>query len=554
MGSLSHFPELNPMHGSSFADATRGVSSGVYNPLFKAPSQHETGIFFPPSNFVAPWDLKEPFGTEHQIVKHNGTFPSNTEAVPIPRQDLPGTGHNPNGLSDSLDPASPKQLISEGIAITEEDLTAWHNQLNERVVLGLSHGPRPSMEVLKQLIAFNWENRNVFPQHIQYLPNNYYLFFFEDANSALQVITEGQCLIKNTPISFFKWHKGFNPRGAKPTRVPVWVDFLDLPVEFYPWLGKLGNSLGKVFGQKFRGGINPKWDPQLLIEVDLSKPTKISIPITNMSRLFLHDQKIVYRNLPNSCYHCFQQGHMIKDCHVKLAKQEAKAPHGGTLQPSNQDFQTVTKGASKPLKKKQQQFNPNRKYFGVLLEEFYSLILCVLVSFQILYSDSRTANWQLEIFRFWLLAISGLVNHWFLVSSVPVLVSLSSLVSSGQCRLVSGSDSADLVLVSLRTELWVTQDWLITGFWLVSEQNWSVLDSVQVVTELVTGQYWTLVMPLAARSRCLASSGMTSAALAHIDPLNVPSEGTKDFPDLDARQDFSSKEAGIDTDAVKEHN
>ncbi|MCO5584048.1 hypothetical protein L7F22_037970 [Adiantum nelumboides] len=141
-------------------------------------------------------------------------------------------------------------------------------------------------------------------------------------------------------------------------------------------------------------------------------------------------------------------------------------------------------------------------------KKFYSLILCVLVSFQILHSDSRTANWQLEIFRFWLLAISGLVNHWFLVSSVPVLVSLSSLVSSGQCRLVSGSDSADLVLVQIQ-QIWFwlvsEQNWsvldsvqvvteLATQDWLVSEQNWSVLDSVQVVTELVTGQFWTLVM------------------------------------------------------------
>ncbi|MCO5595985.1 hypothetical protein L7F22_050037 [Adiantum nelumboides] len=183
---------------------------------------------------------------------HQKKSPPNGEVLPNTDQALPDSGHNLNVPSDRINLASPKQQISDGISIREEDLTAWHNQLNDRVVLGLCHGPRPSMEVLKQWISFNWENRNVFPQHIQYLPNNYYLFFFEDANSALQVITEGQWLIKNTPISFFKWHKGFNPRGDKPTRVPVWVDFPDLPVEFYSWLGKLGNSVGKVLGQKSR--------------------------------------------------------------------------------------------------------------------------------------------------------------------------------------------------------------------------------------------------------------------------------------------------------------
>ncbi|KAH7424017.1 hypothetical protein KP509_12G085700 [Ceratopteris richardii] len=40
-------------------------------------------------------------------------------------------------------------------------------------------------------------------------------FFFEDANSALQVLTEGQWLIRNSPISLFKWHIGFNPKGPK---------------------------------------------------------------------------------------------------------------------------------------------------------------------------------------------------------------------------------------------------------------------------------------------------------------------------------------------------
>ncbi|MCO5557221.1 hypothetical protein L7F22_010781 [Adiantum nelumboides] len=62
---------------------------------------------------------------------------------------------------------------------------------------------------------------------------------------------------------------------------------------------------------------------------------------------------------------------MIKDCPVKLAKQKAKVPQGDSTQPSNQDFQNVKNGAPKPLKKKQQQLNLSRNYFGVLLEEVF---------------------------------------------------------------------------------------------------------------------------------------------------------------------------------------
>ncbi|MCO5558082.1 hypothetical protein L7F22_011658 [Adiantum nelumboides] len=109
----------------------------------------------------------------------------------------------------------------------------------------------------------------------------------------------GQWFIRNTSLSVFKWYEGFNPRGDKPSRVPVWVDFLDLPVDFYQWLEQMGGQLGIVLGQKVEGGINPKWDPQLLIEIDL-------------------------RNLPNACFNCMTQGHLIRNCPDLLPKEPEK--------------------------------------------------------------------------------------------------------------------------------------------------------------------------------------------------------------------------------------
>ncbi|MCO5601978.1 hypothetical protein L7F22_056105 [Adiantum nelumboides] len=257
MGSLNHFSKLNPIHGGSFADATRGLQGSFNNPLYKVPGHIDPGKFLSSaSNFYAPWEMKDPTVAEpqsHSQMKKPSPF---GEVLPKPGQEIPINGANPNEATDSLNPASPNKQATEGIILREEDLSAWHNQLNERVVLGICHGQHPSMDVLKQWIAVNRENKNVFPQHIQYLPSNYYLFFFEDAYSALQVIIEGQWLIKNTPISFFKWHKGFNPREEKPTKIPVWVDFSDLPVKFYPWLGKLGNSIGKVLKSTARQSID----------------------------------------------------------------------------------------------------------------------------------------------------------------------------------------------------------------------------------------------------------------------------------------------------------
>ncbi|MCO5604478.1 hypothetical protein L7F22_058644 [Adiantum nelumboides] len=160
---------------------------------------------------------------------------------------------------------------NEASVMYRGDIENWFDQLQDKVLIGLCHGPMPSMEALKGWVSTNWENKNIFPNHIQYLPNNYYLFFFDDSNSALQVISNGQWLIKSTPLSFFRWYRGFDPRGEKRVCIPIWVDFPDLPVDFYPWLKNIGAKIGKVMGQKSRGGIKPEWDPQLLIEVNVSK-------------------------------------------------------------------------------------------------------------------------------------------------------------------------------------------------------------------------------------------------------------------------------------------
>ncbi|MCO5609103.1 hypothetical protein L7F22_063325 [Adiantum nelumboides] len=162
---------------------------------------------------------------------------------------------NPSDFEDST------KHQASCVTIDSAALRNWYAQLQERVVIGLCHGVRPSAEALKNWINVHWGSRNIRPSHVQYLPNNYYLFFFDNPVEALQVIGYGQWLIKNTPISVFKWYEGFNPRGDKPTKVPVWVDFPNLPVDFYPWLKDIGKFLGTVLGQKSRGGSIPNGTP-----------------------------------------------------------------------------------------------------------------------------------------------------------------------------------------------------------------------------------------------------------------------------------------------------
>lgn len=87
-----------------------------------------------------------------------------------------------------------------------------------------------------------------------------------------------------------------------------------MPLQFYPWLKELGNQLGNVKGHKPIPNINPKWEPQLLIEVDTAKPLKDEILIFDGEGSLLHTQKVLYKNLPNACFNCMKQGHLIRDC------------------------------------------------------------------------------------------------------------------------------------------------------------------------------------------------------------------------------------------------
>ncbi|MCO5600856.1 hypothetical protein L7F22_054974 [Adiantum nelumboides] len=275
-----------------------------------------------------------------------------------------GEGHsNPHmGLgNDTTNSGKTKDsvLVIECVALEE-----WYKQLQDRVVIGLCHGVRPSVESLKIWISQAWKNRNVQIDQVQYLPNGYYLFFFRDSNSALQVVSQGQWLIKNTPMSVFKWFSG--PKGPKPSLIPVWVDFPDLPVDFFPWLNDLGNMVGKVMGQKNRGGINPKWDPQVLVEVDISKSLKEEIPIRDSKGQLFHLQKVVYRNLPNACFSYMKQGHLIKDC-PDLKSSSKNEPSSSKLpKTDSQGFQTVNKkfwsknnkNPKAPVGKPQNRFQP----------------------------------------------------------------------------------------------------------------------------------------------------------------------------------------------------
>lgn len=151
-------------------------------------------------------------------------------------------------------------------------MASWGLNLESKALIGSVHGPRPPVEILRQWMVSNWASRGVRIPTVQYLPNNFYIFYFEEASHAYEILSHGTWLIRNTPLVLSKWYNGFNPRTDKPSKIPVWIELPDMPPTFSPWVKEIGARLGKVLGRKPVPAINPRWDQEILVEIDVAKP------------------------------------------------------------------------------------------------------------------------------------------------------------------------------------------------------------------------------------------------------------------------------------------
>ncbi|MCO5591272.1 hypothetical protein L7F22_045253 [Adiantum nelumboides] len=129
----------------------------------------------------------------------------------------------------------------------------------------------------------------------------------------------------------------------------------------------------RVLDQRSRGGINPKFDPQLLIEVDLNQELLYFVPIHDSNGKVLHSQKAVYKTLPNVCFNCMKMGHFIKDC-PDLKPQPSPVEYAPE---KKDDFQNVAKKfVPKHNKGNKASTSRNRNSFSPLLEDVFDPFVC----------------------------------------------------------------------------------------------------------------------------------------------------------------------------------
>lgn len=176
---------------------------------------------------------------------------------------------------------------------------------------------------------------------------------------ALKVLGAGQWCIRNIPLCLFRWSPTFSTEGPKPTHYPVWVELPNLPMQYYPFIHKLVEPLGKILGKRRQQDFNPRWHPQVLVEMDLDGqfPPIIEIyrddgvKVIDRRVIELHFlssslsplQEVAYKHLPNACFHCSLQGHGIKVCPAKrvqrtVAPQQVTPKGGAHIEAGKAEF------------------------------------------------------------------------------------------------------------------------------------------------------------------------------------------------------------------------
>ncbi|MCO5572210.1 hypothetical protein L7F22_025962 [Adiantum nelumboides] len=190
------------------------------------------------------------------------------------------------------------------------------SDLESRALIGMIAGPRSPVEVLRGWIRNHWGTIGAEVEMVQALSKNQYVIVFKTPEMAFKVLSSGKWLIRTSPLCLFKWNKDYNPERDALNRFPVWVEFPNLPLHYHNHLRVIGSAMGKVLGGISREEYVPSWHPQVLIEMDVSRelPQSIIIALDDGESF---EQPVIYKYLPNACFHCEIKGHFVRDCPIK---------------------------------------------------------------------------------------------------------------------------------------------------------------------------------------------------------------------------------------------
>ncbi|MCO5574702.1 hypothetical protein L7F22_028492 [Adiantum nelumboides] len=308
-GSSSHH---QPEKYDFFSEAVHVLPEDLGNLLEQARGQrHGVGVFSQQSR-------RKLFQFQHLFDGGNPEKNTHAAGEPATKAAHGATLDHQQTDNNGSSRGSPPKNSAGKVTIILSDVQVRKAQANleERALIGMIAGPRPPVEELRGWIKNHWGSIGAEVETVQDLPKNQYIIVFKTLEMAFKVLSSGQWLVKTSPLCLFRWNKDYNPENDALIRFLVWVEFPNLPLHYHNHLRVIGSALGKVLGGRARGDYIPAWHPQALIEMNVSNelPTSITIALDDGESF---KQPIVYKHLPNACFHCGAKGHFVRECPVK---------------------------------------------------------------------------------------------------------------------------------------------------------------------------------------------------------------------------------------------
>lgn len=160
------------------------------------------------------------------------------------------------------------------------------------------------------------------------------LFKFKDEESMQHVLDQGPWMVYSRPMFVMKWDPGMGMQKVEPTKLPVWVKLLAIPMEAWSMEGMsaLSSCLGKpimmddMTAKMCQFGIGKTDFARILVELDAKKVIKDSIRIeyTNKDASIkgTKEVKVVYDWKPEICTYCNVFGHCDGKCNKRPKSEE----------------------------------------------------------------------------------------------------------------------------------------------------------------------------------------------------------------------------------------
>ncbi|MCO5615068.1 hypothetical protein L7F22_069356 [Adiantum nelumboides] len=292
-GSSSHH---QPENFDFFSEAVHALPKDLGNLLEQARGQrHGVGVFSQQSGGKL-------FQSQHLFDGGNPERNTHAAGEPAIKAAHGATLDHQQADSNGSSQGSPPENTTGKVTVILSAIQVRKAQadLEGRALIGMIAGPRPLVEELRGWIRNHWGSIGAEVKTIQDLPKNQYIIVFKTPEMAFKVLSSGHWLVRASPLCLFRWNKDYNPEKDALVRFPVWVEFPNLPLHYHNHLRVIGSALGKVLGGRAQGDYIPSWHPQALIEMNVYN-SSITIALDDGESF---KQPIVYKYLPNACFHC----------------------------------------------------------------------------------------------------------------------------------------------------------------------------------------------------------------------------------------------------------